>query len=193
MSIYMEERIGRIVDLAKSGNSNAMRTLYDMNRQKIMNLALKYTGNREDAEEILHDTFITAFSALNKNKLKDPQKFHSWLYRIGMNTSIDFLRREKKHRYTEVDEGNLQDKSRSGIDPEEEIINKEKNEKIKNAISTLSPRQKMIFTLKHHQQMKIREIAESLGCSEGNVKTQLFRAIRSIRSELKLSLKEKSL
>lgn len=193
MSIYMEERIGRVVDLAKSGNNNAMRTLYDMNRKKILNLAFKYTGNREDAEEILHDTFITAFSALNRNKLKDHQKFHSWLYRIGMNTSIDFLRREKKHRYTEVDEGNLQDKSKSGIDPEEEIIDKEKSEKITNAISTLSPRQKMIFTLKHHQQMKIREIADSLGCSEGNVKTQLFRAVRAIRSELKISLTEELL
>ncbi len=190
MSIYMEERIGRIVDLAKSGNSNAMRTLYDMNRQKIMNLALKYTGNREDAEEILHNTFITAFSALHKNKLKDSQKFHSWLYRIGMNSSIDFLRREKKHRYTDIDERNLRDKSKSGIDPEEEIINKEKSEKITKAISTLAPRQRMIFTLKHHQQMKIREIADSLGCSEGNVKTQLFRAVRTIRSELKISLME---
>ncbi|MCK5005638.1 MAG: sigma-70 family RNA polymerase sigma factor, partial [Candidatus Aminicenantes bacterium] len=82
------------------------------------------------------------------------------------------------------------DKSKSGIDPEEEIINKEKNEKITKAISTLPPRQKMIFTLKHHQQMKIREIADSLGCSEGNVKTQLFRAVRTIRSELKISLTE---
>jgi len=49
----------------------------------------------------------------------------------------------------------------------------------------------MIFTLKHHQQMKIREIASTLKCSEGNVKTQLFRAIRSLRNELKPSLMEK--
>ena len=187
----MEDRIDRIVDLAKTGNNNAMRTLYDMNREKIMNLAFKYTGNREDAEEILHDTFITAFSALQKNKLKDPLKFHSWLYRIGMNTSIDFLRREKKHRYTDVEENNLPDKSRSGADPEDELIDNEKDTRISKAISTLSPRQRMIFTLKHHQQMKIREIAATLKCSEGNVKTQLFRAVRSLRNELKPSLMEK--
>lgn len=186
----MEERIDRIVDLAIAGNNNAMKTLYNMNREKIMNLALRYTRNREDAEEILHDTFITAFSALQRNKLKEAQKFHSWLYRIGMNTSIDFLRREKKHRYTDIDNNNLQDKSRSGADPEKKIINKEKQERITKAISTLSPRQRMIFTLKHHQQMKIREIATSLNCSEGNVKTQLFRAVRTLRSELKPSLTE---
>ncbi len=191
MSIYMEDRISRIVDLAKSGNNNAMRTLYDMNKEKIMNLALGYTRNREDAEEILHDTFITAFSALQKNKLKEPKKFPSWLYRIGMNSSIDFLRKEKKHRYTDIDESNFEDKSGSGTDPEDKVINKEKDDKISEAISTLAPRQKLIFTLKHQQQMKIREIADSLGCSEGNVKTQLFRAVRAIRSELKLSLTEK--
>lgn len=186
----MEERIDRIVDLAIAGNNIAMKTLYNMNREKIMNLALKYTRNREDAEEILHDTFITAFSALQRNKLKEPQKFPSWLYRIGMNTSIDFLRREKKHRYTDIDNNNLQDKSRSGADPEKNIINEEKQKRISKAISALSPRQRMIFTLKHHQQMKIREIATSLNCSEGNVKTQLFRAVRTLRSELKPSLTE---
>lgn len=190
MSIGMEERVDRIVDLAITGNNNAMRTLYNMNREKIMNLALKYTRNREDAEEVLHDTFITAFSALQKNKLKEPEKFHSWLYRIGMNTSIDFLRREKKHRYTDNTNSNIPDKSRSGADPEIEIINKEKETRITKAISTLSPRQRMIFTLKHHQQMKIREIAASLNCSEGNVKTQLFRAVRTLRSELNPSLTE---
>lgn len=190
MSICMEERVDRIVDLAIAGNNNAMRTLYNMNREKIMNLALRYTRNREDAEEILHDTFITAFSALQRNKLKEAQKFHSWLYRIGMNTSIDFLRREKKHRYTDIDNNNLQDKSRSGADPEKKIINEEKQKRITKAISALSPRQRMIFTLKHQQQMKIREIAISLNCSEGNVKTQLFRAVRTLRSELKPSLTE---
>ncbi|MEN8223087.1 MAG: RNA polymerase sigma factor [Acidobacteriota bacterium] len=186
----MEDKFDRIVDLAKAGNNNAMRTLYDMNREKIMNLALKYTGNREDAEEILHDTFITAFSALQRNKLKDPNKFHSWLYRIGMNTSIDFLRREKKHRHTDIGENNLPDNSKSGEDPENELIDNEKETKISKAISALSPRQRMIFTLKHHQQMKIREIAATLKCSEGNVKTQLFRAVRSLRNELKPSLME---
>jgi len=190
MSICMEERIGRIVDLAVKGNNNAMKQLYDMNREKILNLALGYTRNREDAEEILHDTFITAFSALMKNKLKESDKFHSWIYRIGMNTSIDYLRREKKHRSTDIEGSNLPDNTSAGSDPEEDIIDKEKELKINSAISTLSPRQRLIFTLKHHQQMKIREIAESLNCSEGNIKTQLFRAVRTLRSELVPTLSE---
>jgi len=180
----MEERIGRIVVLAKTGNENAMKQLYDMNKEKIMNLALGYTRNREDAEEILHDTFITAFSALRKNKIKDPEKFPSWLYRIGMNTSIDYLRREKKHRFSELGDTNVQDHSSSGIDPEKDIITREKELKMNRAILALSPRQRLIFTLKHHQQMKIREIAAHLKCSEGNIKTQLFRAVRVLRSEL---------
>jgi len=187
----MEDRIDRIVDLAKAGNNGAMRTLYDMNKQKIMNLALKYTGNREDAEEILHDTFIAAFSALQRNKLKEPRKFHSWLYRIGMNTSIDFLRREKKHRTTDMKETSLPDHGISGTDPEDELMGNEKSRRISRAVSSLSPKQRMIFTLKHHQQMKIREIAEALKCSEGNVKTQLFRAVRTLRKELKPTFAEK--
>ena len=190
MSISMEERIGRIVDLAKTGNNNAMKQLYTMNREKIMNLAFRYTRNREDAEEILHDTFITAFSELKKNKLKEPQKFPSWLYRIGMNTSIDFLRKEKKHRSANIEENNLPDNISSGTDPEKEIIDNEQERKINNAISTLPPRQRMIFTLKHQQQMKIREIADTLNCSEGNIKTQLFRAVRTLRSELVPTLSE---
>ena len=184
MSIHMEEKIDRIVDLAKAGNNNAMKTLYNMNREKIMNLAIGYTRNREDAEEILHDTFITAFSALKKGQLKKSGSFHSWIYRIGINTSINFLRKEKKYKYSEIDEQKISDSTKTENNPENETIKNEKDKKILKAISMLAPKQRMIFTLKHQKQMKIREISNLLGCSEGNVKTQLFRAIRVLRREL---------
>jgi len=193
MSYYMNADMEQTVQLAKEGNRNAMKILYDNHRKQILHLAYKYVRNLEDAEEILQDTFTKAYIALKKNKLKENNHFPSWLYRIGINSALDMLRKQKK-QVTEYPEECLQRQQSDSAPPtpEQESLRLEMSQKIDQAIQKLAPKQRMIFTLKHFQHLKIREIASHLQCSEGNVKKQLFRAVNTLKKELKPGFTEKT-
>ena len=162
-------------------------------RQQILHLAYKYVRNLEDAEEILQDTFTKAYVALKKNRLKENNRFSSWIFRIGVNSSLDLLKKRKKHVTAQPEEYLAQQQPDSfPATPEQESLRREMSQKIDQAIQKLSPKQRMIFTLKHFQHLKIREIASHLQCSEGNVKKQLFRAVNTLKLELKPSFTEKA-
>lgn len=191
MSYSMNAEMEQTVQLAKEGNRNAMKILYDSHRKQILHLAYKYVRNLEDAEEILQDTFTKALVALKKNKLKDNTRFSSWLYRIGINSSLDLLRKGKKQLTEHSDERLQQYPDENPHTPEQESLRREMGQKIDQAIQKLAPKQRMIFTLKHFQHLKIREIAGHLQCSEGNVKKQLFRAVNTLKKELKPGFMEK--
>lgn len=191
MSLYMTVEMEKLVNLAKEGNIGAMRTLYDQNRVRILKLAYSYARNREDAEEILQETFAKAFLALQKNKLRENLSFPSWLYRIGIHASLDFVRKRGKIKMDNFESSlNQHGHISTDVTPEEMSVRSETSQKITEAVDCLSPKQRMIFTMKHFQNLKIREIAQYLKCSEGNVKKQLFRAVRLLKKELKPYLLE---
>ncbi len=87
------------VALAKTGDRSAMRELYERHRSRIYTLAYRYTGNGADAEDILQDSFIKAFSSLQKCDLNENSYFSTWLYRIAVNCALDHFRR-RRHRDT---------------------------------------------------------------------------------------------
>jgi RNA polymerase sigma-70 factor (ECF subfamily) len=172
---------------AQNGNTEALRLLFEDNRQKIFSLAYQYVKNVEDAEDILQETFIKAYRFLNKFNHQNGMRFSPWLYRIGINCSIDYLRRNKKRKDTDPDSESLEKVSSSDLtlDPEQTSQHKELREKIDQTLNRLSGRQKMIFILKHYQELTTAEIAEYLKCSEGSVKRQLFRAVATVKKNLK--------
>jgi RNA polymerase sigma-70 factor (ECF subfamily) len=185
MSLGMTVEVKELVEKAKEGHVGAMKTLYDINRERILKLAFGYTRNMEDAEEILQDTFVKAFVALKKNKLRENGNFPAWVYRIGINTSLDLVKKNKKHRHEKDKAAELIRHERSSVKtPEEEVLQSEITGKLNQSLEFLSPQQRLIFTMKHFQQLKIREIADYLACSEGNVKQQLFRAVRRLKNKL---------
>ena len=191
MSLVMTEELVKLVRMAGQGDMSAMRRLYDINKQRILKLALNYSRNREDAEEIVQETFIKAFTAIKKNKLRREQSFPFWLNRIGINTSIDWVKKHGQIQWEDYEpDRHSSDTVGSERTPEHEIIRRETVLKIERALQKLSSRQRVIFTMKHFQHFKIREIAESLGCSEGNVKQQLFRSVRRLRDYLAPELGE---
>ena len=85
-----------LVQLAREGSQEAFRNLFDANKQKVFALAFRYSRNREDAEDILQETFIKAFHSLDKFNAHKGNSFSSWLFRISINSSIDLLRKNKK-------------------------------------------------------------------------------------------------
>ena len=114
------------------------------------------------------------------------------IYRIGINCSIDYLRRKKnkKEDFSDWDKWEKTVPS-SNPDPEHATGIEQLRKMISHIVEELSPRQRMVFILKHYQQFSIKEIAEYLDCSEGSVKKQLFRAVSAIKKPLKKFLWEK--
>lgn len=181
-----------VIQSVQQGNTEAFRVLFEENRQKIFYLAYQYTKNVEDAEDILQETFIKAYHSLHKFNVQNNTNFSSWLYRIGINCSIDLLRRNKKKRETISGIDNLENISSNNkdMDPEHTRRTEEIREKVTYVLNKLTAKQRMIFILKHYQQLSINEIAEYLSCSEGSVKKQLFRAVSAVKKPLKKLLLE---
>jgi len=180
------------VVLAKAGDRGAMHGLYERNRSRVYALAYRYTGNAADAEDILQDTFIKAFSSLQKCQLNENSYFATWLYRIAVNCSMDHFRRRQRH-------GNNVELSESlptatahedAATPESEYIRNELAQQVRRGLERLTDRKRMVVVLRHYQQLKIGEIAATMGCSQGSVKKQLFRALAQLKKELPACLGE---
>jgi RNA polymerase sigma-70 factor (ECF subfamily) len=182
-----------IIQLAQEGNKEALRLLFEENKKRIFSLAFQYVKNAEDAEDILQETFIKAYNSLDKFDSRNGTSFSPWLYRIGINCSIDYLRRHKKRKekYRGMDDIDNISSGDSDSDPEHTRRKQEIRERIDQTLNRLSARQRMIFILRHYQQLSTKEIAEYLKCTEGSVKKQLFRAIQAMKQHLKGFILEK--
>jgi RNA polymerase sigma-70 factor, ECF subfamily len=180
------------VVLAKAGDRGAMHELYERNRSRVYALAFRYTGNVDDAEDILQDSFIKAFSSLQKCQLNENTYFATWLYRIAVNCAMDHFRRRRRHgsdvqlsdslSATAVDE--------DAATPESEYVRNELARQVRRGLERLTYRKRMVVVLRHYQQLKIGEIAATMGCSQGSVKKQLFRALAQLKKELPACLGE---
>ena len=182
-----------VIQSAQEGNKEALRLLFEENKQRIFSLAYQYVKNAEDAEDILQETFIKAYKALDKFDYRNGASFSPWLYRIGINCSIDYLRRHKKGKEKYRDMVDIDNISSGNLDsdPEHTRRKREIREKIDQTLDRLSAKQRMIFILRHYQQLSTKEIAEYLKCTEGSVKKQLFRAVQAIKQHLKSFVLEK--
>jgi RNA polymerase sigma-70 factor (ECF subfamily) len=182
-----------LVRLAKDGDKEALRTLFEENKRKIFALAFQYTKNAEDAEDILQETFIKAYRFLDKFDFQNGASFSPWLYRIGINCSIDYLRRHKKDKDKNSEFESLENISSNDADSDPEHVRhrKEISEKINHALNKLSGKQRMVFILRHYQQLSTKEIADYMNASEGSVKTQLFRAVSAVKESLRGLIMEK--
>jgi RNA polymerase sigma-70 factor (ECF subfamily) len=180
------------VQLAQQGNTHAFRQLFEENKRRVYALAYQYTKNKEDAEDILQETFIKAYNSLNKFKAQGDTNFSSWLYRIGINASIDHLRKNKMKKDNYIDSDQLPSiSSDEGFSqPEHAIRIKEIRTKLDLTLSKLPRGQRMVFILRHYQQLSVKEIADYMKCSEGSVKKQLFRAFQMIKKHFKTLFQE---
>ena len=174
------------VILAKEGNRDAFRRLYEEHRERIFRTAYRYTHSQQDAEDIMQETFIKAFKRIHTFDFHVSPNFSSWLLSICINASIDQLRR--RDRRMEKKHVSLSDLTRetasANPSPEETAIRRRATDAIRESLRVPSPRQRVIFDMRYKQHLDVKNIAESLRCSESNVKTQLFRSLAKLRSTL---------
>lgn len=181
-----------LIRLARAGDAAAWKSLFDAHNRRVFSLAFRFLGNRSDAEDVLQETFIKAYRGLEGFDPTYAGGFAAWIGRIGANCSLDSLRR-KKHRETlSLEDDAVADPSDGthGADPERETGNREIRARIEEALGALSPKQRMIFTLRHYEGYTTREIAGMIDVTEGSVKTHLFRAVGSLRHTLSRVLVE---
>jgi RNA polymerase sigma-70 factor (ECF subfamily) len=176
-----------LIRLALAGDAVAWRGLFDAHYRKVFNVAYRFLGNQMDAEDVLQETFVRAYRGLNRFDPSYAGGFSSWIGRIGANCSLDALRRRKHTRETvslEDDAVPHPTDATHGADPERTTGNREIRDRIEEALSDLSPKQRLIFTLRHYEGYTTREIAGMVEVTEGSVKTHLFRAVGALRRKL---------
>ena len=176
-----------LIRLACDGDAGAFRAIFDGHRQRVFGLAYRYLRNQADAEDILQETFVKAYRGLPGFDPALGVGFASWLNRICVNASIDALRRARIRDLAplEVEEAARMTAHSPEDDPERTARNREVRRQVDEALGRLSPKQKMIFTLRHDMGYTTREIAEQMDTTEGSVKKHLFRAIDSLKRHLR--------
>jgi len=169
-----------MIKAAIMGDRLAMEKLFQHFKTPIYNLAYRYTYNAAAAEDILQDVFIKVFTHLDD--IKNVDTFPAWLYRVGVNASLSYLRSRKREIKKSVPMSDIEGRmAEASFDPDTSHLRKPLDE----AIDALSDRLKSVFVLHDVQGFKHEEIAGILGCTVGTSKSHLFKARMRIRVYLK--------
>lgn len=178
-----------LIRKAQRGNLNAFEALVRNYDEKMMRLIFNMVNDVEDTKDIYQEVFLKAYQAIAKFRFAS--EFYTWLYRIAINTCINFRKSRKYFQhdslddYLETSQENWQIlQPTDNKNPEELFINKEINEQIQKSIDKLSAKQKAVFVLKHYHGYKLGEIARILNCSEGTIKNYMFRAVQRLKNLL---------
>ncbi|MDD4879795.1 MAG: sigma-70 family RNA polymerase sigma factor [Candidatus Omnitrophica bacterium] len=179
-----------LIERARNGERAAFDSLVDIYKGKAFALAYNFTGNAEDAKDVLQEAFVKAY--LNIKRFRGGSAFYTWFYRILVNQCRDALRKKQSKMKVLVDmpePANEDDAApfeaiENGPGPGEALLNKEIREKVDGAINMLPEKQKMTFILRHMHGMKLGEIAGIIKCSESTAKVHLFRATKNLQKAL---------
>ena len=179
---------------AQAGSRHAFEELVRRYDRDVLRLALNLMKRPEDARDVYQEAFLKVYRNLHRFRFEC--SFYTWLYRIVTNVCLDQLRRRQARPEDQApeassthDEGitdffERQREQRPTLDPERRLLGQEIQMRIATAMELLSPRERVVFEMKHYQGLKLRAIGDALGTTEETVKNSLFRATRKLRSQL---------
>jgi len=185
-----------VVALARTGDAKAFNELLQRYERKIFRLALHITQNREDAEDVLQETFLKAYQHLDQ--FQGQSKFYTWIVRIAVNQALMKLRKRKSDRSVSLD-----DTIDTGEDtvareiaawdenPEQQYGREELNQILTSAVDGLTPIYRAVFVLRDVDGLSTEETAEALELSVPAVKSRLLRARLQLRDKLTRYFKRK--
>jgi len=174
-----------LISRAAGGDSSAFQALVERHRSMVYRVAYQFAGNHHDAEDIAQDVFIKVYRSLDR--FRQDAQLTSWMYRIVMNACIDHRRRQRPAvaaPFGEEAEQRMLNTPEERPDPEERAYAGELGQVLESEIGRLPNGQRVVFVMRHHQGMKLSEIAEALGLAEGTVKRQLHAAVHRLRQAL---------
>ena len=182
----IQDSDGALVAAAKCGNTQAFEDLVLRHERRVFTVAQRITNNREDAEDVVQETFHKVF--LHLDDFQEKSRFSTWLTRIAMNESLILLRRRRGTLEVLPESPDDGDESFSAkfVDqrpsPEESCCLRERKEILTEAINRLGPKIRRTVLLRDMEERSIEETAQILGASIGVVKSRLFQGRRKLRA-----------
>jgi RNA polymerase sigma-70 factor (ECF subfamily) len=177
-----------LIAAAQKGDRTAFESLVRRYDRDVLQMALGYTHNADDAKDIYQEVFIRVFKALPKFEFRS--EFRTWLFRIATNVCLDFKSKAKENKQTPIDVSDddslsLSETLEGDGGADQAAIDGDIRDLVEHAMTFLSPQQKLVFTLRHYQDYKLKDIAVLMNCTEGTVKKYLFTATERMREKLK--------
>ena len=181
-------QVESLIRAAQRGDHDAFEQLVRAYDQSVLRLAMNLLRSPEDARDVYQEAFLRVFRSLHTFRFDC--SFHTWLYRIVTNICLDQLRKRKVRKeeaaVVETAEGpvdrmdNFEEESAES-DPERSMWNRQLSHRLESALGELTPRERMVFELRHYQGLRLRNIGEMLGTTEEAAKNCLFRATQKMR------------
>ncbi len=179
-----------LIRRAQGGDRAAFDVLVRKYDSEVLRLALRVVGSEDEAADLFQDAFLKVYRSLGRFRFDS--RFSTWLYRVVMNVCLDHLRKQKNRNEVQApasDDGigeffHTVADARPGLDPESAVRSQEIRQRLEAALGRLTPRERMVFELKHYQGLKLRTIGRLCGTSEETAKNCLFRATQKLRLEL---------
>ncbi len=186
-----EERL--LVEKAKTGDKHSLAKLVEAYQEPIYHTALKMTKNREDAEDVLQETFVTMVEKLNQ--FRGDARLYTWLYRIAVNNVYKRTRITQKHEAMDIDDPDVQQIHGQDLSewPETQDLLGERQwlqDILADGLDNLPRKYRTVFILRDIQGLSTKETQEILNISESNVKVRLMRARHYLREQLSKSLEK---
>ncbi len=180
-----------LIRAAQAGDERAFEELVRLYDQSVLRLAMNLLRSPEDANDIYQEAFLRVYR--NLHNFRFDCSFHTWLYRIVTNLCLDAMRKRKVRReepaqFTTsggvLDRLDTVEESRADGDPQRNLMSVQLKERIQTILLGLTPRERMVFEMRHYQGLRLRAIGEVLGTSEEAAKNCLFRATQKMRAAL---------
>jgi RNA polymerase sigma-70 factor (ECF subfamily) len=180
-----------LIQAAQRKDPDAFEQLVRLYDRSVMRVTLNLLRSPEDARDAYQEAFIKVYNRLETFRFQC--SFHTWLYRIATNVCLDQLRRKGVRKERMVDDRDDQQghnplqnaaDSRPGADPEQMLEGRRLNKRIREAMEDLSPKEKVVFEMRHYEGLRLRAIGDVMGISEEAAKNCLFRATRKLRAAL---------
>jgi RNA polymerase sigma-70 factor (ECF subfamily) len=180
----MEAIEAAAIGQARGGDPEGFRVLVELHSRAVFRLAYRMTGNEQDAEDTVQETFLRAWRQIRR--FDGRSKFGTWLHAITANCAVDLLRRRSRQQKAEeaVEPSQLASQAAASPSPEREVISRQAGRRVAAALSSLSPAERAAFLLRHFEGVSIEEISKLVGGNNGAVRHRVFRAVQKLRRAL---------
>ena len=177
----IEVQTREIVRRIKDGDKRAFSEIVRLYRNQVAALAYKVVNDYDDASDIVQDVFVK--TSQNIWRYDENKKFYTWLYRITLNASIDYLRKHKRHQHEEIDE--VRERTDSRVETPDAVYRKNQlSHHLSEAIASLTGKQRSAFILRDVDGCHIKHVSDIMNMPEATVRWYLYRARQTVRKDL---------